>query len=261
MSNGDPSKDFRQIAHKRIVDPDDPDPANPTNYVDVPVTLGITFMLDRQRIYRTYDNTGANTVRNTRVRAVKNRSTDSGGITVDESNKLNVERVGHVEHINADVKEFHYFITNEPVDDSDTSTDSVAKLGHKNSVVVRYNKDNVSDPDSTPWVDVELVTEMQVMGQRRERDVEPGIAGAAQQSFIHIMADSGDRSFSDPNDPFNPAWADKDFWQTQGWNFKGIMSYPDTNGNPDPVRLDPLQNIVNVNWGEGLAVEFFDGAT
>jgi hypothetical protein len=261
MSNGDPSKDFRQIAHKRIVDPDDPDPANPTNYVDIPVTLGITFMLDRQRIYRTYDNTSTNTVRDTRVRTVKNRSTDSGGaITVDEDNKLDVERVGHVEHVNADVKELHYFLNNEPVDDSDTSSDSVANLGHKNSVVVRYNQDNVNDPDSTPWVDVELITEMQMMGQRRERDVEPGIAGDAQQSFVHIMADSGDQGFSDPSDPFNPAWADKDYWKTQGWDFKGIMNYPDTNGNPDPVRLDPLQNIVNVSWG-GLAVEFRDGAT
>jgi hypothetical protein len=29
--------------------------------------------------------------------------------------------------------------------------------------------------------------------------------------------------------------------------------------NP-PYRLDPLQNIININWGEGLAVEFHDGA-
>jgi hypothetical protein len=31
--------------------------------------------------------------------------------------------------------------------------------------------------------------------------------------------------------------------------------------SPPPVRLDPLQMIVNVNWGGGLAVEFFDKAT
>jgi hypothetical protein len=29
--------------------------------------------------------------------------------------------------------------------------------------------------------------------------------------------------------------------------------------NP-PYRLDPLQNIININWGEGLAVEFHDKA-
>lgn len=36
---------------------------------------------------------------------------------------------------------------------------------------------------------------------------------------------------------------------------------PDTTEVDPPWRLDPLQNIVNVSWGGGLAVEFGDGAT
>jgi hypothetical protein len=35
---------------------------------------------------------------------------------------------------------------------------------------------------------------------------------------------------------------------------------PSNGSRGGAIQLDPFQNIVNVNWGEGLAVVFFDKA-
>jgi hypothetical protein len=53
----------------------------------------------------------------------------------------------------------------------------------------------------------------------------------------------------------------KDPLKDDGGGAGGVPGIDDDNGAGDmdpPWRLDPLQNIVNVNWGGGLAVEFGD---
>jgi hypothetical protein len=52
--------------------------------------------------------------------------------------------------------------------------------------------------------------------------------------------------------------------ETEVGRADGVSLLADGDGpvavNP-PWRLSPIQNIVNINFGEGLAVEFFDGET
>lgn len=258
-----PDPSTRTIAFKRIVDPSDPDPQNPTNYIDVPVTVGVVLGDGKssQRLIRTYDNTKNNTVRATWTDTVNNKSTDGQKITEDDSNTVDVERVISVQVSNQSQLEFHYFNTGDPAPlppPSDPSYDPTQ--GHYRSHVLRYNKDNVNDPNSTPWVDVEVADAVRVGGNKRERNDAANLPGVGQQSFIWLENDFGDNTFSDPTDPYNPAWADQNFYQTKNWDFAGTLPL-DTNGNPDPVRLDPFTNIANINWNAGLAVEFFDQAT
>jgi hypothetical protein len=259
----------RTISFKRIVDPDDPDPANPTSYVDVPCILGVRLIdgKDPLQLVRTYDNTISNNRRAVHVTTVKNQSTPDGKtIVADDSNKLDCERVKSCQHVHADWIEHHYFVNGDPAPlpaPIDPAYDPTK--GHIKSHVVRYNQANKNDPNETPWVDIELVDRTKIVGMRKERDSDAG-----QVAIIHLSQDGGDDTFSDPNDPFNPRWGDRDHYLKQNWKLVGnpppdgkgakLIMPIDTNGNPDPVRLDPFQNITNCDWGSGLAVEFFDGA-
>lgn len=255
MPFDDPPPAGRVIGLKRIVDPDDPDPQNPTNYVDVPTIVSIRIMdgYIPQTMIRSYYSIDGNDIRQTKVHTVKNQSTSNGStIQTDDTNKLDVERVLMCQHVNADWIEWHYFNNGDPAPlpaPIDPAYDPT--LGHVKSHVVRYNKDNKNDPNSTPWIDVELADVVRIIGNRKERESD-----AAQVAIVSLNNDGGDDTFSDPGDPFNPAWADINYYQTQNWGYAGIMPL-DTNGNPDPVRLDPFTNIVNVDWGSGLAVEFY----
>lgn len=268
MATGDTKS--RTISFKRIVDPSDPDPSNPVSYCDVPciVALRIVDGENPTQLIRTFDSGQTNMVRKTRVRTVKNATTPDGvAIVTDDTNKVDCERVIYAKHVNSDLTEWKYLIDSDPAPlpaPIDPAYDKTQ--GHRKSHVVRYNQANKNDPNETPWIDVELADEVKIIGNHDERDSD-----AAQVVFLTLSQDAGDKTFSDPTDPFNPTWADRDYYQTQNWDLVGLeppdgkgaelIMAMDTSGNPDPVRLDPFQNIVNVDWGSGLAVEFYDRDT
>lgn len=250
----------RSIILKRIVDPNDPDPKNPTNYIDVPIIALFTIVDSTgYRINRSYVNDYTNTVRKVRSVTVKNKTTpDGSSITTDDSNSIDVARTIQCDHVYKSTRQNHFHANSDPAPlPSPLDPDYDPTRGHMHSHVVRYNKDNVNDPNATPWVDIELTDGLSLVGQFPGHE----LSGAAQRLNFWLNQDPGDKTFFDQNDPFNPTWADTNFYQTQNWTLLGNMDADiDNDGNVRPVMLDPFSNIVNIDWG-GLAVEFFDGAT
>jgi hypothetical protein len=245
----------RVVYLKRLVDPSDPNPNNPTNYIDIPVIVDIWFKdaNKAQRYKRTFNNSKALNARTVHTHTVKNQSLDAGGkFTADDTNTVDVERIDKLTIKNADWHSTWSLHNQDPAPllaPSDPAYDATLN-GHNKTHVVRYNKDNKNDPNSTPWVDVELVDILEMKGAKKQR------GGHTQVRAYHIGGNDPGVALNDATDPFNPTWGDITFHDTLG-----VTLPVDTNGNPDPVRLDPFQNIVNINWGDGLAVEFFDGAS
>jgi hypothetical protein len=245
----------RTVVLKRLIDPSDPDPSNPTSYIDIPVIVDITFgdPNKAQRYKRTFNNSKALNARTVHTKTVKNQSLDaSGKFTADDTNTVDVERIDALTIKNADWHSTWHLHNQDPAPQLATADPAydVNNEGHRKAHVVRYNKDNVNDPSAVPWVDVELVDILALKGAKKQR------GNHTQVRTYHIGGNDPGVTLGDASDPFNPTWGDIAYHDTQG------ATLPvDTNGNPDPVRLDPFQNIVNVNWGDGLAVEFFDGAS
>jgi hypothetical protein len=244
----------RVVGLKRLIDPNDPNPNNPTNYIDIPVIVSIWFKdaNKAQRYRRTFNNSKALNARTVHTHTVKNQSLDaSGKFTADDTNSVDVERIDALTIKNADWHSTWHLHNQDPAPQlapSDPAYDP-GKEGHNKTHVVRYNKGNVNDPTSTPWVDVELVDILAMKGAKKQR------GNHTQVRYYHLGGNDPGADLNDATDPFSPTWGDITFHPTLG-------TLPvDTNGNPDPVRLDPFQNIVNINWGDGLAVEFFDGAS
>lgn len=245
----------RTVAFKRIVDPDDINPGNPSNYIDIPIVASLQVIdgENAQLMIKTFYNESANDSRKTWTATVNNKSTPDGSTIIeDDSLLVDCERVSSITFVDTfwTVKQFFFNADPAPLPPVIDPSYKDA-VGHYKSHVVRYNMDNVNDPNSTPWVDVEVIDVFRQVGLRREREA----TGAGQIAYITLNNDQGDKTFNDPSDPYQPRWADRDYWKTQqGWDFAGII-LNDSNGNPDPVRLDPFTSIVNINWG-GLAVIF-----
>jgi hypothetical protein len=251
----------RVIKLKRVVDPNDPNPDNPDSYVDVPCITQISFRDGSGQVFvRTFDSTNNNNGRTTHTHTVKNQVQDgSKNITIDDQNKIDVERIDEAKIQYGDQIEVMKPLSNDPPPLGPTDGPS---LGHLKSHVVRYNQENTSDPDSVPWVDVELIDKIKLKGyfkssvSTRNRVSHSGNTIDAKQQVTfdlsgNTMGDTKDDSdtgmpLNDATDPFNPTFVKIDTTLD--------MLPMDTNGNPDPVRLDPFQNIVNVSWAPRLIV-------
>ncbi len=258
----------RVIKLKRIVDPNDPNPDDPDSYVDVPCVTEISFTDGSGQVFvRKFDSTQNNSGRMTHTHTVKNQSQDSSkNITIDDQNKLDVERIDGANIKYGDQIEIIKPLSNDPPPLGPTDDPS---LGHLKSHVVRYNQDNTSDPGAIPWIDVELIDMIKWKGyfkssvSTRNRVSHSGNTVDAKQQVTHSlsgnqMGDTKDDSdtgmpLNDTSDPFNPTFVKIDTTLD--------MLPMDTNGNPDPVRLDPFQNIVNVNWAPHLIVVLSIGIT
>jgi hypothetical protein len=240
MSNGGELK--RVVKYKRVVDPSDPDPKNPTSWIDVPCIIQIGFLSPEGQLYvRKFDSTQKNNLRKTHTVTVKH-TTKSGGH--EDGNQIAVERIDEIQVRNGDWYEYLRF-------SNDDANPSKLRKTH----VLRYNQSNKNDPNEEPWVDVAVIDEFTIKGFLKQTHLfKLGDTDASQVTVYKLKNDPG-QPLGDDDDPNNPKWGDNKFY---GANIDQLPL--DTNGNPDPVRLDPFQNIVNVNWGGGLAVEFFDGA-
>jgi hypothetical protein len=250
----------RDVYLKRLIDPSDPNPSNPTSYIDIPVIVSISF-LDHNRAQgykRTFNNSKDRNTREVHTKTVKNQSIGAGGkFSTDDSNSVDVERIDKLTVKNDDWRAVWGLVNQDPapqVAPADPAFDPKIH-GHEKTHVVRYNKDNVNDPSATPWVDVELIDVLKLKGAKKQR------GDHTQVRHYHLDYNDPGADLNDATDPFNPTWSDIKYWENQLGAGPLPMIIMDTNGNPDPVRLDPFQNIVNVNWGDGLAVEFFDGAS
>jgi hypothetical protein len=254
MANGEQQ---RVVKYKRIVDPSDPHPQNPASYIDVPCITGIWFLSNNGQMYhRTFDSTANNTLRDVTVVAVDHQ-TQGGG--TDTSNSIQFERINQVQVQNSDWYEYLSF-------KNDPNNPPVKRKSH----VLRYNQANQNDANATPWVDVEVMDQFAIQGfLKQTHSFKLGETDSAQVNIYNLNNDPGQALVNDDgSDPLNPPagntvgdssgqtaalWSDNTYWGDIG-------QLPlDTNGNPDPVRLDPFQNIVNVNWASGLAVEFQSG--
>lgn len=158
--------------------------------------------------------------------------------------------------------------------------------------VVRYTTDNTLD--GVPWVDVELINLLRIKDKKSVSPLLDGWAqGTPQEKVFRIAWYAGlGPAINDPDDPYKPTFAPCDpnlmlLKDHPIWSFFGIndnsqqfvgeqrrfqaTGYPkpttfvsggaeddvpdDTSKWPGlPYRLDPLQNIVNVNWAD--CVEF-----
>jgi hypothetical protein len=238
MSNGE---EKRVVQYKRIVDPSDSDPGNPTSYIDVPCITQIDFLSPEGQLYvRKFDSTAKNQLRKTHTVTVKH-TTKSGG--EEDGNQIDVERIDEIQIQNGDWYEYLRFSNND-------DNPSQVRKTH----VLRYNQANKNDKDEEPWVDVAVIDEFTIKGFLKQTHLfDLGSTDASQITVYKLNNDPG-LPLGDDDDPKDPRWGNNEFYGVNG-------QLPlDTNGNPDPVRLDPFQNIVNINWGGGLAVEFFDKA-
>lgn len=262
----------RTVFLKRLIDPSDPDPTNPTNYIDVPCIVSIYFEDpgDGQVYQRILDSTAQNNTRQVHTKEVGWQSFDSdGSVSSDTSNQVMVERIDETDDYNPDYLERVQLIDQDPAPLPPPSDPSYnADSGHWITHVVRYNKDNINDPDATPWVDIEVADAIKLQGflEQRHRNTGSHADDSGQVFTLNFDNDPGDQNFTDPNDPYPARWADINYWSPSDGSAYQYMpqdtdgATPDANGNPAPVRLDPFQNIVNINWSGGLAVEFLTGA-
>jgi hypothetical protein len=253
MSNGEQR---RIVKYKRIVNP-----ADSSSYVDVPCITDIWFLSnDGQMYHRTFDSTANNTLRQTHISTVQNQTQDlSGNVTADGGNKIDVERIDQIQVQNSDWYEYLN------LSNSDGNPSQVRKTH-----VLRYNQSNTNDANATPWVDIEVIDEFTIQGfLKQTHTFKLGETDASQINIYSLTNDPGSSlNNDDGSDPRNPPsnggangqqtalWGDNTYW---GDDLDWLPL--DTNGNPDPVRLDPFQNIVNVSWGGDWVLDTGFGVT
>jgi hypothetical protein len=234
----------RLVKLKRVVDPNDPNPDNPDSYVDVPVTVKLYINDGEGQGYvKTFDSTQQNNSRTVHTHTVKNQTTDGlGNITKNDDNTIDVERIDRMRIRNADQVEVIRPNNNDPAPLGPTDDPS---SGHLKTHVLRYNQENMNDPYSEPWIDVEVVDKLKTKGFfKGEPNGNSNDAG--QITILTLTSNDSGKDLNDPTDPFNPMWSKVD---------TTLDSLPmDTNGNPDPVRLSLVENIVNVSWLPHLVV-------
>jgi hypothetical protein len=131
-----------------------------------------------------------------------------------------------------EIKEEYLEVNGQPPSDPD---DYLASLGEQ---------------DMDQWVEVELLKQYWT-DQKDNHDAQGKLrsASAWQAKKWLYNDDDVDPLLRDPmleTDEVDPDFVPKDN------PTDGPIVDP-------PWRLDPLQNIVNISWGGGLAVEFFDG--
>jgi hypothetical protein len=244
MANGDPK---RIMALKRVFDPNGGD----EDYIDVPVIVAVTLTDsgDGQEYLHEFHSTAENTGRQTHVHTVNYQTIDNPD--GDSSNTVDVERIDAFT-VSFSTRELEIDLNNN--DPAPLRPGDPQAAGHQKSHVVRYNKDNINDPDAAPWIDIELIDELLLTGYWLERDLllevpprESQSTDAAQETTLELTHDPG-APLATSDDPFNPTWSDIHYWDgNPDVQFSGYLS-EDTNGKDAPVRLDPFQNIVNVNW-------------
>jgi hypothetical protein len=244
MPYGPPSSARRRLVYlKRIVDPDDPDPANPTSYVDVPVIVGAVLgdTGNSTSYWRSHDSTADNSARTTRQVEIRHQSQDgSGNITADSgTTPLVVERVDKFRVRNYDQKEIPTLHSpssdegvfgatgNSPGESAGSSAGNAMggpDPGKWLTHVVRYNGGNTPDAGDTPWIDVELMDICKLRGYFVQRDRYTGFdrnqhSDYTQMTYLWLKNDPGvgpEGGFSDPDDPFNPTWSDINYWYHVG---------------------------------------------
>lgn len=241
-----PTESSRVVRLKRIVSPDDPDPSNPTVYVDVPVSVRMTFHDNKSNAQDyTYiiDETDANTSRVARKNRVKNVTVDENGdVKFDDSNFLDVERPRRLTiHDSKDRGQERIYIFNNAEPPPTIVDENTGKLDKGNTSrrthVVRYTFDNT--PTGVPWIDMEYIDQFSTWD-----------AKSTGQDTTYLLTgnpndprgpDGPQTPIDDPTDPYRPTFVKR----PEGLR---LLLPLDSDFVDPPWRLDAFVNIVNVSW-------------
>jgi|HubBroStandDraft_6_1064221.scaffolds.fasta_scaffold00056_19 hypothetical protein len=226
----------RQSYLKRIYSPDK------SQYVDIPVIYNISFIdakTNGQEYGWSIDNISGTDVstRKTHVQRVVNQigapassNYPAADAQTDPTQYVDVERIDLFNNIDAKTlgQEYGYRFNNkDPLYISKPGDTPPPRTSH----IVRYYKNN--DPTTNVWVDCQLIDELPTIDPKSSsQELTLRIQNAKLGDMVGDVGPSGD--------PYTPTIGNVDLT---------LPAAPESGSGIDPpYRLDPFQNIVNVNW-------------
>lgn len=242
----------RQGKRKRIFFVDADGKKDPDTYVDVPVVSLTPIVGTRGQVFNyRIVNDSRNDSRQGVTKRVFNSSLRDGNITYDQETYLDVERPRQTRFLGTNAQLFkgkHINFDPAPATPENAAGLIEDKLGHYKVHYVRFYKDN-NDDDGQPWITLEMIDRMNVVGSRGQ---------LFKYKFHHPTADDysvfgattpkgttyGSQISDD--DPYRPILGycplDLELMPEEIPGSSNIIIDP-------PWRLSPDRNIVNVKKG------------
>lgn len=260
MSNGD-GEVTRKSHIKRIYKDDDPK-TNPDMWVDIERLDELRFVAKTKYPWREkrwkfdWDNFDPDGENVTKKKIKQHRDdSDDDAIEVPVRDMVLVTE-GREQQYQGNK---HYF----PNDDSNETRETHSRRIYNHDIPDDQLDDNQNPPrdpddylnalgkqDEDQFIDVELIDKFWTK-EHESRDAHGNKKPSAWQEKKWILNDK------DVDPLLREPLVESDKVNLEG--FRNVIN-PAAGPQVDPPwRLDPLQNIVNVSWGGGLAVEFYEG--
>jgi hypothetical protein len=221
------------------------------NYVDIPVISGLSYLGTNGQVFNyKIVNDSSNKSRTTKIKRVRAASFDGSDIAYKEDSYVDAERILVSNFLGTNGQIFkHKFQNNDPAPRTPEAAAGLQddELGHYKVHYVRYYKNNDDSNDTNgnqfPWVTLELIDFLRIIGTNGQvfnyRMRWPGINALEQIGETPRGTTYGSKI--DDADPYKPIL---------GYCNPDLELMPEEfdqdSGDPLPLRMDMLQNLVNV---------------